>query len=77
MIKKELKKKIEEEVLFRELNSDEILIIDSCSDIIKRYVNDINDLEREIYGLNVRLKNKNIEIESLKQELKDERNKRQ
>jgi serine/threonine-protein kinase RIO1 len=75
MIKKELKEKIEKEVLFRETTDDENLIIDLCSDIILRHNSDNIDLEKDLYNLNVKVKNRDIEISSLKEELLNLKNK--
>jgi hypothetical protein len=69
MIKKQLKEKVEKEVLFRETTDDENLIIDLCSDIILRHNRDNIELEKDLYNLSVKLKNRDIEIVSLKEEL--------
>lgn len=75
MIKKQLKEKIEKEILFRETTDDENLIIDLCSDIILRHNRDNIELEKDLYNLSVKLKNRDIEIVSLKEELLNLKNK--
>lgn len=75
MIKKQLKEKVEKEVLFRETTDDENLIIDLCSDIILRHNRDNIELEKDLYNLSVKLKNRDIEIVSLKEELLNLKNK--
>lgn len=75
MIKKQLKEKVEKEILFRETTDDENLIIDLCSDIILRHNRDNIELEKDLYNLSVKLKNRDIEIVSLKEELINLKNK--
>lgn len=74
-MKKELKTKVEKELLNREVNEDELKIIDLCGDIILRYYRDNNDLEVDYNKLKVQLKNCRIETDSLKEDLFNLKNK--
>lgn len=67
MIKKNLTELICKEILLKEdeLTPDELKIIDICSGIISSLNNDIIEMNKNIYKLEVDLKNKNIIIEDM------------
>jgi len=67
MIKKNLTELICKELLLKEdeLTSDELKIIDICSGIISSLNDDITEMNKRIYHLEIDLKNKKIILDDM------------
>jgi len=66
-ILEDLKKKISSDLFIsiEDFSSTEISIMNICSDIINRYIDDQSELEKQIYRQSIKIKNMEITLDDL------------
>ena len=75
-VERELKKKVASDlgIDVDDLTAEEERVVEICSRVLTARLDEMQDLEKKIYFLEIDLKNKKIEVEEMSAELRDFKN---